>query len=56
MRILWTEKKANEEIMEMAEYKRDIIINRADGLEQQILNGKICGPKSRRTQLTKYTV
>ena len=30
-------------------------INRADGLEKQILSGKICGTKSRRRQRTKYT-
>ena len=30
-------------------------INRADGLEKQILSGKICGSKSRGRQRTKYT-
>ena len=30
-------------------------INRADGLEKQILSGKICGTKSRERQCTKYT-
>ena len=30
-------------------------INRADGLEKQILSGKICGIKSRGRQCTKYT-
>ena len=49
----------------MAGYKRSLIskgqlqffwhINRADGLEKQILGGKICGSKSRGRQCTKYT-
>ena len=30
-------------------------INRADGLEKQILSGKVCGTKSRGRQRTKYT-
>ena len=30
-------------------------INRADGLEKQILSGKICGNKSRERHRTKYT-
>ena len=55
MRISWTEKKSNEEVMEMmAGYKRSLLkiirkrqlqccghINRADGLEIQILSGMI---------------
>ena len=32
-----------------------VYINRADGLEKQILSGKICGTKSRERQRTKYT-
>ena len=68
MRISWTEKKSNEEVMEMAGYKRCLLktirkrqihffghINRADGLEYQILSGKICGTNSRGRQGTKYT-
>ena len=68
MRISWTEKKSNEEVMEMAGYKRSLLrtirkrqiqffghINRADGIEKQILCGKICGTKSRGRQRTKYT-
>ena len=68
MRISWTEMKSNKEIMEMAGYKRSLLktiskrqlqlfehMNRADGLEKQILTGKICGNKSRRRQCTKYT-
>ena len=52
----------------MAGYKRSLLktirkrqlqffghINRADGLEKQILNGKNCGTKSRGRQRTKYT-
>ena len=59
MRMSWTEKKSNEEVMKMAGYKRSILkiirkrqlqflghINRADGLEKQILSGKICVPKA----------
>ena len=47
MRISWTEKKSNKEVMEMAGYKRSLLetirkrqlqffgnINRADGLEK----------------------
>ena len=68
MRISWTEKKSHEEVMEMAGYKRSLLktirkrqlqffghINRADGLEKQILSGKICGTQSRRRQVTKCT-
>ena len=60
MRISWTEKKSNEEVMEMAGYKRSLLktirkrqlqcfwhVNRADGQEKQILSGTICGTKSR---------
>ena len=68
MRISWIAKKPNQEVMEMAGYKRFLLktirkrqlqfcghINRADGLETQILSGKICGTKSRGRQLTKCT-
>ena len=68
MRISWTEKKSNEEVMEIAGYKRSLLItirktqlqffwhiNRADGLEKQKCSGKICGTKSRGRQRTKYT-
>ena len=53
MRISWTKKNKNEEVMEMTEYKRFLLktirkkttsifghINRADGLEKQILSGE----------------
>ena len=30
-------------------------VNRADGLEKQILSGKTCGTKSRGRQRTQYT-
>ena len=53
MRISWTEKNKNEEVIEMTEYKRFLLktirkkttsifrhINRADGLEKQILSGE----------------
>ena len=68
MRKSWTEKKSNEEVMEMAGYKRSLLnnirkrqlqfegyINRAGGLEKQILSGQICGTKSKGRQRTKYT-
>ena len=68
MRISWTEKKSNEEVMEIAGYKRFLLktirkrqlqffghINRADGLEKQIFSEKICGAKSRGRRRTKYT-
>ena len=53
-------------MMEMTGYVRSLLktikdncnfwlINRADGLEKQILGVKICGTKSRRWQRTKYT-
>ena len=68
MRISWTEKKSNKEVMEMAGYKRSLLktinkrqlqflghIGRADGMEKQLLCGNICGTKGRGRQLTKYT-
>ena len=55
----WTEKKSNREVMEIGGYKKSLLktiikrqlqffghINRADGLEKQILSGKICGTKA----------
>ena len=67
MRISWTEKKSNDQVMEMTGCKRSLLktirkrqlqffghINRADGLEKQILGGKICGTKNRGRQRTKY--
>ena len=68
LKISWTEKKSNEEIMQMTGYKRSLLktirkrqlqffghVNRADGIEKQILCGKICGTKGRGRQRTKYT-
>ena len=68
MRIPWTEKKKNYEVMEMTGYKRFLLktirkrqlqifghIIRADGLEKQILTGEICSTKSRGKERTKYT-
>ena len=66
MRISWTEKKLNKEVMEMGGYKRSLTIrkrqlqffghiNRADRLEKQILSGKICVTKSRGRHCIKYT-
>ena len=67
-RILWTEKKSDEEVIEMAGNKRYPLknirkrqlqffghINRPDGLEKQLLNGKIRGTESREKQRTKYS-
>ena len=58
--LSWTEKKSNQEVMEMALYKRSLLkiirkrqlqffghVNRADGLVKQTLSGKICGTKSK---------
>ena len=68
MRISWTGKNSNEELMEMATNKRSLFktvrkkkstnpghINRADGLEKQILSRKICGAKIKGRQCRKYT-
>ena len=68
MRVSWTERKTNEEVMEMARYKRSFLkinrarqmkffghIIRADRLEKQLLCGKICGTKSRGRQRINYT-
>ena len=67
MRISRTEKKSNEEVREMAGYKGSLLktirtrqlqflghINRADGLEKQILSGQICGTKSRGKKRAEY--
>ena len=58
----WTETKSNEEVMEMAGYKRSLLktirkrqlqffghINRADRVEKQILRGKISVTKRKTT-------
>ena len=68
MKISWTEKKTNEEVMEMADYSRCLLktirkrqmnffghINRKDGLEKRLLCGRINGVKSRGRQRTKFT-
>ena len=68
MRVSWTERKTNEEGMEMARLKKNLLkiitarqmklfghIIRADGMEKQLLCGKICGTKSRATQRINYT-
>ena len=68
MNTSWTEMKSKEEVMEMARYKTSLLkiirnrrlqlfghIKRANGQENQILSGKICGTKSRGRQRTKYT-
>ena len=59
MRISWTEKKSNEEVMEMAGYKRSLLktirerqlnffghINRADGIEKRLLCGRCMEPRA----------
>ena len=68
MKISWTEKKSNEEVMKMAGYKRSLLnvirkrqlkffghVCRKDGLEKHLLCGKIEGVKSRGRQRTKFT-
>ena len=68
MRISWSEKKPHEEVMDIAGYKRSLYktirkiqlqffwhINRANGPEKQILNGKIRETKISGRQRTKYT-
>ena len=68
MRISWTEKKSKrrsngngriQKIPTQDHQKKTttifVHIHRADGLEKQILNGKICGISSRGRQRTKYT-
>ena len=67
MRMSWTEKNSNEEVMEMARHKRSLRknvrkrqlqffghVSRADGLEKQMFSGMICGTKGRERQRTKY--
>ena len=54
MRISWTEKIPTQNIRKRLQFFGHI--NRADGLEKQILSGKICGTKSRGRQRTKYIV
>ena len=59
MRITWTEKKSNEEVMEMAGHKKSLLktickrqlqvfghINRADGLEKQYWVERFVVPKA----------
>ena len=68
MRISWTEKMSNEEVMSKSGYTRTLLktirkrqleffghINRTDGLEKQLLCGKISGKRSIGRQRTKYT-
>ena len=68
MKVSWTEKKTNEEVMRMAGYSRSLLntinerrlkffghIMRSDGLEKCLMLGKIPGKKSRGRQRTKYT-
>ena len=63
IRVSWTERKTNEEVMEMARYKRSLLkiirarqmkffghIIRANGMAKQLLCDKICGMKSRGRQ------
>jgi len=68
MKVSWTKRKTNAEVMEMAGYKRSLLntirerqlkffghIIRADGLEKLLWSGKICGNKSRGRQRTEFT-
>ena len=67
LRISWTEKKTNKEVLEQAETKRSLFqtirkrqmqflghLNRHKGLEHLALTGKIEGRKSRGRQRAKY--
>ena len=68
MRVSWTEKKTNEEVMGMAGYSRSLLntiykrqlkffghIMRSDGLEKCLMQGKIIGRKDRGRQRMKLT-
>ena len=67
MKISWTERKSNEDIMETVQYKRSLVktirkrqleflghICRKNGIEKQMLCGKIEGRRSRGRQQTAY--
>jgi len=67
MRVSWTERKTNIEVMEEAGYKRSLMKTirkrqmeflghtcRTDGIEKLMLGGKIEGKKSRGRQRVKY--
>ena len=67
MRISWTDRKTNEEVLQLAETKRSLVttirkrqlkfvghINRKNGLEKTVLCGKIEGKRSRGRQRTTY--
>ena len=67
MRISWTDRKTNEEVLQLAETKRSLMttirkrqlkfvghINRKNGLEKTVLCGKIEGKRSRGRQRTTY--
>ena len=68
MKVSWTERKTNEEVMHMAGYRRSLLntiherqlkffghIMRADSLEKRLMEGKILGRKGRGRQRTKFT-
>ena len=68
LRVSWTERKTNEEVMCEAEYKRSILntiysrqlkffghVMRRNTLEKCLMLGKIIGKKSRGRQRTKFT-
>ena len=67
LRVSWTERKTNIEVMKEAGYKRSLMktirkrqmeflghIRRTDGIEKLMLSGKIEGKKSRGRQRIKY--
>lgn len=67
LKISWTEKKSNKDVMELAGYERSLIrtirkrqlkflghISRKDEIEKQMLSGKIEGRRSRGRQRTTY--
>ena len=68
MKISWTAKMSNEEVLKITGYSRSLLksirkrqleffghLNRRDGIEKQLLCGKICGMRSRGRQRTKFT-
>ena len=68
MKISWTKRKTNAEVMNMASYKRSLIntirkrqlkffghVSRTDGIEKLVWSGKICGKKSRGRQRIIFT-
>ena len=68
LKILWTERKTNEEVLQMAGYSRSLLntinerqlkffghIMRSEKIKKCLMLGKINGRKSRGRQRTKFT-